>query len=83
MAIRVDDITTRIRREIESFEAPLKTVDVGYVLEVGDGIARVSGLSDVRASEMVQFENGTLGIAFNLERDQVGVTIMGEYTETR
>jgi F-type H+-transporting ATPase subunit alpha len=81
MTIQVDDITTRIRREIESFEAPLKTVDVGYVLEVGDGIARVSGLSDVRASEMVQFENGTLGIAFNLERDQVGVTIMGEYTE--
>jgi len=81
MAIRVDDITTRIRREIESFEAPLKTVDVGYVLEVGDGIARVSGLSDVKASEMVQFENGTLGIAFNLERDQVGVIIMGEYTE--
>jgi F-type H+-transporting ATPase subunit alpha len=81
MAIRVDDITTRIRREIESFEAPLKTVDVGYVLEVGDGIARVSGLSDVKASEMVQFQNGTLGIAFNLERDQVGVIIMGDYTE--
>jgi F-type H+-transporting ATPase subunit alpha len=81
MAIRVDDITARIRQEIEAFEAPLKTVDVGYVLEVGDGIARVSGLSDIKASEMVQFENGTLGIAFNLERDQVGVIIMGEYTE--
>src|SRR5512135_553797 len=79
MAIRVDDITTRIRREIESFEAPLKTVDVGYVLEVGDGIARVSGLSGVMAGELLEFPGGVMGIALNLEADNVGVVIIGEY----
>src|SRR5512146_2873918 len=80
MAIRVDDITARIKREIESFEAPLKTVDVGYVLEVGDGIARVSGLSDVMAGELLEFPGGVMGIALNLEADNVGVVIIGEYS---
>jgi F-type H+-transporting ATPase subunit alpha len=80
MAIRVDDITTRIRREIEAFEAPLKTVDVGYVLEVGDGIARVSGLSDVMSGELLEFPGEVMGIALNLEADNVGVVIIGEYS---
>ena len=55
--------------------------DVGAVLEAGDGIARVRGLADVRAQELVQFANGVMGIAFNLEKDNVGVIIMGEYSE--
>ena len=77
----VHDIAASLQRQLEAFAPKMEAVDVGTVLEVGDGIARVSGLAGVRANEMVQFENGTLGIAFNLEKDNVGVIIMGEYTE--
>jgi len=81
MALRVEDITTRIRQEIEAFEAPLETVDVGYVLEVGDGIARLSGLASVMSGELLEFPGGVMGITLNLEADIVGAVIMGEYTE--
>jgi len=81
MALRVEDITEKIRHEIEAFEAPVEVVDVGYVLEVGDGIARVSGLADAMTSELLEFPGGVLGIALNLEADNVGTVIMGEYTE--
>jgi F-type H+-transporting ATPase subunit alpha len=81
MALRVEDITAKIRQEIESFEAPVEVVDVGYVLEVGDGIARLSGLADVMAGELLEFPGGVMGIALNLEADSLGVVIMGEYTE--
>ena len=77
----IKDIAAALQRQIEAFAPLVEAVDIGTVMEVGDGIARVTGLAGVCASEMVQFENGTLGIAFNLERDQVGVIIMGEYTE--
>jgi F-type H+-transporting ATPase subunit alpha len=78
---RVHDIAASLQKQLEAFAPKMEAVDVGTVLEVGDGIARVSGLAGVRANEMVQFENYTLGIAFNLEKDNVGVIIMGEYTE--
>jgi F-type H+-transporting ATPase subunit alpha len=81
MALRVEDITEKIRHEIEAFEAPVEVVDVGYVLEVGDGIARLSGLADVMAGELLEFPGGVMGIALNLEADNVGAVIMGEYTE--
>ncbi len=81
MALRVEDITARIRHEIEAFEAPVQTVDVGYVLEVGDGIARLSGLAGVMAGELLEFPGGVMGIVLNLEADNVGVVIMGDYTE--
>jgi len=81
MALRVEDITAKIRQEIESFEAPIEVVDVGYVLEVGDGIARLSGLGDVMAGELLEFPGGVMGIALNLEADNLGVVIMGDYTE--
>ncbi len=81
MALRVEDITARIRQEIESFEAPVEVVDVGYVLEVGDGIARLSGLADVMSGELLEFPGGVMGIPLNLEADNVGVVIMGEYAE--
>ncbi|MFQ5340388.1 MAG: F0F1 ATP synthase subunit alpha [Anaerolineae bacterium] len=81
MAIRVDDITEVLRRQIESFEAPVEMVEVGTVEEVGDGIARASGLAGVMVSELVEFENGVMGIALNLEDDQVGIIIMGGYTD--
>ncbi len=77
----IRDIAAALQRQIETFAPTVEAIDVGTVMEVGDGIARVSGLAGVRASEMVQFENGTLGLALNLDKDQVGVIIMGEYTE--
>jgi F-type H+-transporting ATPase subunit alpha len=81
MALRVEDITERIRREIESFQAPVEVVDVGYVMEVGDGIAHLSGLSGVMAGELMEFPGGALGIALNLEVDNVGAVIMGDYSD--
>ena len=79
MSDLISQITADLKRQIESYEPELEMRDVGNVLEAGDGIARVSGLSDVRAQELVLFANGELGIAFNLEKDSVGVIILGEY----
>lgn len=81
MADLTQDITKGLLDQITGFERERKAVDVGFVEEVGDGIARVEGLDKVRAQELVEFENGVLGIAFNLEEDNVGVIIMGEYTD--
>ncbi len=81
MAIRAEEIAAALRRQIETFEAPLEAVDVGTVVEVGDGIARVEGLAGVMSSELVEFETGVMGIAFNLEKDNVGVIIMGDYAD--
>ncbi|HHH41579.1 MAG TPA: F0F1 ATP synthase subunit alpha, partial [Chloroflexi bacterium] len=69
-------IAESLREQIEAFTPTVEAVEVGEVIEVGDGIARVSGLSGVRMSELVEFETGTLGIAFNLEVDNVGIIIM-------
>ncbi|HEY4688593.1 MAG TPA: F0F1 ATP synthase subunit alpha [Anaerolineae bacterium] len=74
----IKDITADLQKQIESFTPTISAVDVGEVSEVGDGIARCTGLSGVQSSEMVEFANGTAGIAFNLETDQVGVIILGE-----
>jgi F-type H+-transporting ATPase subunit alpha len=82
MASPVGDVTATLRRQIEAFEAPLKAVDVGTVVEVGDGIARAKGLATVMASELVEFtKTGVLGMALNLEEDQIGIIILGDYTE--
>jgi F-type H+-transporting ATPase subunit alpha len=83
MAIQVEDITARIKREIKSFEPPVEVSNVGYVLEVGDGIARLNGLSGVMASELLEFPGGVMGIALNLEEDNVGAVIMGDYTDIK
>jgi F-type H+-transporting ATPase subunit alpha len=87
MALRAEEITALIKRQIEAFEAPLEAVDVGTVMEVGDGIARASGLAGVMAMELVEFppkadrSESVMGLAFNLEADNVGIIIMGEYTD--
>jgi len=75
----INQITADFIKFIDDFEPTADIQSVGNVVEAGDGIARVNGLSDVRAQELVQFENGVLGTAFNLEKDEVGVIIMGEY----
>jgi len=77
----MQEIAASLREQIEAFEPVLEPVEVGTVLEVGDGIARLSGLPNVQASELVEFPNGVLGIAFNLEVEQIGVIIMGNYTD--
>lgn len=79
MVFKLDDITAQLRQQIESFEAPVEVADVGSVISVGDGIARISGLTNVMATELLEFPGGVLGIALNLERDQVGAVIMGDY----
>jgi F-type H+-transporting ATPase subunit alpha len=89
MAVQAQDITAILKKQIEAFEAPFQAVDVGSVLDVGDGIARADGLAGVRAMELVEFPptpgrvppgQSVMGLAFNLEADKVGIIIMGEYT---
>ena len=76
-----DSIYDSILKQIEGYEQTVEAVEVGYVMEVGDGIARISGLDNVRYNELVRFENGVAGIAFNLEADNVGIIIMGDYDD--
>ncbi|HET8626663.1 MAG TPA: F0F1 ATP synthase subunit alpha [Thermomicrobiales bacterium] len=80
MVVRSTEIRDIIRDQIEHFGQELTVTNVGTVVEVGDGIATVYGLSQVMVSELVEFENGVVGIALNLEEDSVGVVIMGDYT---
>src|SRR5438067_2088857 len=81
--IRTDEISSIIRQQIESFDVDLHVDEVGTVLEVGDGIARAYGLRNAMASEMVEFENGSFGLALNLEEDSVGIVILGDYVDIR
>ncbi|HET9911608.1 MAG TPA: F0F1 ATP synthase subunit alpha [Anaerolineales bacterium] len=75
----IKQITEDLQKQIEGFEPELNVSDIGTVTEAGDGIARVHGLANVKAQELVQFANGVMGTAFNLEKDSVGVIIMGDY----
>src|SRR5271163_3122960 len=79
MKFKADEIASVIQAEIESFHSQIDVREVGRVLEVGDGIARVYGLSGVMAGEMVEFPGGVIGLAFNLEESSVGVIILGDY----
>ncbi len=79
MSDLIDQITAELQRRIEEYQPELEVRDVGTVEEAGDGIARVSGLSKVRSQELVEFENGVRGIAFNLEESSVGIIILGDY----
>jgi F-type H+-transporting ATPase subunit alpha len=72
--------TTDFIKKIEQFEPGFEVRSMGTVSEAGDGIAQAKGLADVRSQELVQFENGVMGIAFNLEKDAVGIIILGEYS---
>ncbi len=79
MKFKADEIASVIQKEIEQFKTQVDVRDVGTVLEVGDGIARVYGLSGVMAGEMVEFPSGVIGLAFNLEENSVGVIILGDF----
>ncbi|CAM6031832.1 unnamed protein product [Sphagnum compactum] len=76
--IRPDEISSVIRTQIEQYNQEVKIVNIGTVLQVGDGIARIYGLDRVMAGELVEFEDNTVGIALNLESDNVGVVLMGD-----
>ena len=83
MDIRAAEISRVIRDQIANFDAEAEVSEVGTVLSVGDGIARVYGLDNVQAGEMVEFENGVRGMALNLETDNVGIVIFGNDREIK
>jgi F-type H+-transporting ATPase subunit alpha len=78
ISIRPDEVSSIIRQQIEQYDQEVKVSNVGTVLQVGDGIARIYGLEKVMAGELLEFEDGTVGIAQNLEEDNVGAVLMGD-----
>jgi F-type H+-transporting ATPase subunit alpha len=83
LSIRPEEISTLIKQQIEQYQSDIQVVDVGTVIQVGDGIARVHGLEKCMAGELLEFSNGVVGMALNLEEDNVGVVIMGPFTGIR
>src|SRR2546421_11292612 len=83
MAINVAEITSVLKQEISGFESKLNVSEVGTVIEVGDGIARIYGLQNAMAGELLEFENGMMGQVFNLEEDSIGAVIFGNYLEIK
>jgi F-type H+-transporting ATPase subunit alpha len=83
MAINVAEITSVLKREIAGFEQKLAVSEVGSVIEVGDGIARIYGLRNAMAGELLEFEGGVMGQVFNLEEDSIGAVIFGDYLKIK
>jgi F-type H+-transporting ATPase subunit alpha len=79
MAINVAEITSVLKREIAGFEQKLQVSDVGTVIEVGDGIARIYGLQNAMAGELLEFQSGVMGQVFNLDEDSIGAVVFGDY----
>ena len=83
MAINVAEITSILKQEIAGFEQQVQVSQVGNVIEVGDGIARIYGLRNAMAGELLEFQNGTMGQVFNLEEDSIGAVIFGNYLDIK
>src|SRR5690348_16157668 len=81
--VKADEITKLIREQIENYESKVAVDEVGTVISLGDGIARIYGLDKVVTGELIDFDHGVTGIAMNLEEDQVGSVLMGEYTDIK
>src|SRR5438309_203124 len=81
--IKADEITKLIREQIENYESKVSVDEVGTIISLGDGIARIHGLDKVMAGELLQFGHGVSGLAMNLEEDQVGAVLLGEFTEIK
>src|ERR1700736_5176512 len=81
--IRADEITELLRQQIENFEQRIQVDEVGTIITLGDGIARVHGLDKVMAGELVEFPHGIMGLAMNLDEDQVGTVVLGDYSELK
>src|SRR4030081_2547974 len=78
LMINPDDITGALRKALEGFTPTVEALQVGYIVSVGDGIARVSGLPQASVNELLEFQGGTLGLAMNLDEDTIGAVILGE-----
>ncbi|MBI5946666.1 MAG: F0F1 ATP synthase subunit alpha [Chloroflexi bacterium] len=83
MAVRADEIASILREQIEGFGTSVVSTDVGTVIEAGDGVARVHGLSGAMYSELLEFSNGSMGIAMNLEEESVSAVVLGEYEDIK
>ncbi|MFG6114069.1 F0F1 ATP synthase subunit alpha [Halobacillus sp. MO56] len=83
MSIKAEEISSLIKQQIESYESDIEVNDVGTVIEVGDGIARAHGLDNVMSGELVEFSNGVMGLAQNLEENNVGLVILGPFTDIK
>ncbi|WP_066371327.1 F0F1 ATP synthase subunit alpha [Neobacillus fumarioli] len=83
MSIKAEEISALIKKQIENYQAEIQVTDVGTVISVGDGIARVHGLDNCMAGELVEFSNGVMGMAQNLEENNVGIVILGPFTDIR
>ena len=83
MAVRVEEIASILKQQIEQFDAGVEAANVGTVIEAGDGIARIHGLGQCMTSELIEFANGARGLALNLEEETVGAIILGDYTKIR
>ncbi|WP_186576607.1 F0F1 ATP synthase subunit alpha [Aquibacillus kalidii] len=83
MSIKAEEISALIKQQIENYQSDIEVNDVGTVIEIGDGIARAHGLDNVMSGELVEFSNGVMGMAQNLEESNVGIVILGPYTEIR
>src|SRR5579884_2302153 len=81
--IRADEITSILRQEIENYERAIDVSEVGSVISVGDGIARIHGLEKVMAGELIEFPHDVAGLAMNLEEDQVGAVLLGDYSHVK
>ena len=78
MDIKTEKITSLLKEQIEKFDSSVDVSEVGEVIEIGDGVARVTGLENVMSSELVELPNGVYGMALNLEDDNVGIVLFGE-----
>lgn len=83
MSIKAEEISALIKRQIENYQSEVQVSEVGTVISIGDGIARVHGLDNCMAGELVEFSNGVMGLAQNLEESNVGIIILGPYTDIR
>src|SRR6202795_508985 len=81
--IKADEISQILREQIANYDSKVRVDEVGTIISLGDGIARVHGLDKVMAGELLDFGHGIAGIAMNLEEDQVGTVLMGDYTEVK
>ena len=83
MKLNTDEITSVIKQEVENFATELEVSQVGQVIEVGDGIARIYGLENALMGEMIEFPGGVTGMVLNLEEDNVGIAVMGDATHIK
>src|SRR6201993_1856168 len=79
--IKADEITRILREQIENYQSKIAVDEVGTIISLGDGIARLYGLDKVMAGQLIEFPHGVAGLAMNLDEDQVGAVLLGDYTE--